>query len=821
MNIHKFVLVWLSGLVLLALALAGSYYLVERNLLLHTVADSLNRSFFSLEREIQNTLQNGRWQDVQAMLDETAAINHSIAELSVSLNGEQIDVSSSRSLRGDTISADYRPVSQLYTGLSADSHSRFKSDFPYFKGAEKRAALLLVRVDEDYVFGRMNQVALYYGAMILALLGVLTLIVFILVRRLLVFPLETITQLARQTNTRIVPCYITEFAELNHALSDSFQSLKDQQHQLQTALDETRYLDGILRTVADINQLLITSKTGQELLERSTARLAQHTGYGLCWIALEQKGYIQVSAVSSAMDEALQVGMTLAAVTNESDNAVGQAFIERRSIVMDHLAQHASIQQSWRLIAERGQYGAFIALPLMSHIHEAPIGILGLYAHQPEGFTPKEIEMLEELAGDIGFAIRAFEQRAQLEYHLTTDPITNLPNRTALVDRLAADFNVMLAIVNIDRFSDINEVYGITIGDGLLASYAQWLSKQIESQNGISLFKVGGDEYVLLFSGWKTLELCRNYLEQLVLASAKETFTINGINILITITIGFAEASDRILEHATAALRLAKINRRSLQLYITPTSKRIQESNIAWYKRIKSAIDESRIVPYFQPIVDNQTREVIKYEALVRLIEQDGSVVGPHAFLDIAKKTRLYGQITQIMIEKTAQVFKNSTLSVSINLSTEDLLNHELADLIEAVILTNHLGQIITFEILESEGIENYAEVSAFVDRFKSLGCRFAIDDFGSGYSNFDHLLKLNVDTLKIDGSLIKNLTHDRNARIFVQHIRDFAQEMGIHTVAEFVANEEIYLQVKALGIDASQGYFFYEPSATLISPKE
>jgi EAL domain-containing protein (putative c-di-GMP-specific phosphodiesterase class I) len=256
-------------------------------------------------------------------------------------------------------------------------------------------------------------------------------------------------------------------------------------------------------------------------------------------------------------------------------------------------------------------------------------------------------------------------------------------------------------------------------------------------------------------------------------------------------------------------------------MYVTPVSRQEQENNIAWYKRIKAAIEESRIVPYFQPIVDNQTRRVIKYEALARLVERDGTVFGPQAFLGIAKKTRLYSHITRIMIEKTAEAFENSHLSVSLNLSTEDLLNNELADMIEKTIMAHHMGQVITFEILESEGIENYAEVSAFVDHFKSLGCRFAIDDFGSGYSNFDHLLKLNIDTLKIDGSLIKILPHDRNARIFVKHIRDFAHEMGIATIAEFVANEEIFVKVKELGIDASQGYFFYEPSAALIATVE
>jgi EAL domain-containing protein (putative c-di-GMP-specific phosphodiesterase class I) len=305
-------------------------------------------------------------------------------------------------------------------------------------------------------------------------------------------------------------------------------------------------------------------------------------------------------------------------------------------------------------------------------------------------------------------------------------------------------------------------------------------------------------------------------LEELIIATQKESFVIEGIEIVLTITVGVARLSDRVLEHATAALKLAKRQRHSLELF-SFESKHEQENNIAWYKRIKEAIEESRIVPYFQPIVDNQSGMIIKYEALMRLIDEDGSVVSPYLFLDIAKKTKLYPELTKIMIEKVVDVFKTSNLPVSLNLSTQDLVNPELADYLERTISDNGVGQLMIFEILESEGIENYSSVSAFVDRFKAIGCHFAIDDFGSGYSNFDHLLKLNIDTLKIDASLIKNLPHDRNAQIFVKHICDFAHEMGINVVAEFVANEEIFKRVKEIGIDASQGYFFYEPSAVLI----
>lgn len=818
MRISKLALIGIIFFGLITTLLSGGFYLLERGLMLHTVADGLNQTLFHLEGELQKALQSPHPEEAQAILDRTVVINDSIANISLSTDGRRINVSSSRALKGNLIQNDeYLPVLKLEEGLLDDRHLMFRSEFHYFVNAQKKDAHVLVRLDEEYVFGQLNELALFYGIGIFLILGLLSTLIFALGRRFLVQPLERVTRHAQEGSSQSEVYFIHEFSELDRTLRESFSSMRHQQLNLQEALDETRYLDGILRTVTDINQLLISAKGVDELMVKSINRLSEHPGYALCWLALEKEGRIEVHAFSTDPTRYLRVGTVMGYGVNiNATDPVLRAFTQSESIAIDHLERHTSTAP-WRFIAELGGYGSFIALPLLPSVHEKPTGVLGLYTYRSDGFDPKEIAMLEELAGDIGFAIRAFIQREQLEYHLTTDPITSLPNRVSLVDSLALDSDVVLAIINIDRFSEINEVYGITIGDGVLAGYAHWLSRVIQSHNGLSLYKMGSDEYVLLFSGWNDIERCREFLEQLIGMSAKEVFVVEEIEIELTITVGMAAQSERILEQATAALKQAKYEHQSIQLYGNTSSRRDQENNIAWYKRIKEAIEESRIVPYFQPIVDNKTAQIVKYEALIRLIDKDGSVIGPYSFLAIAKKTRLYGQLTKIMVEKTIERFKNSTIPVSLNLSTEDLLNTELADYIEATILEYGMGHAVIFEILESEGIENYTEVSAFVDRFKSIGCHFAIDDFGSGYSNFDHLLKLNIDTLKIDGSLIKNLPHDRNARIFVQHIRDFAFEMGINTVAEFVADEEIYAWVKEIGIDASQGYYFYEPSATLI----
>jgi EAL domain-containing protein (putative c-di-GMP-specific phosphodiesterase class I) len=132
--------------------------------------------------------------------------------------------------------------------------------------------------------------------------------------------------------------------------------------------------------------------------------------------------------------------------------------------------------------------------------------------------------------------------------------------------------------------------------------------------------------------------------------------------------------------------------------------------------------------------------------------------------------------------------------------------------MIVATVQESGVGERIIFEILESEGIENFEEVTSFIDRLKAFGCRFSIDDFGTGYSNFIYLLKLNVDYLKIDGSLIQKLAHDENVRKAVTTIHSFAHSIGIQTVAEFVSDEAIYAEVKEIGIDYCQGYYFSEP---------
>ncbi len=819
MKIQHFALWSLGGFFLIIAILSGSFYTIERSGTLRYLSESINQSIFGLEEDIQKSLQTNRMENLQTLLDQTSAIDGMIKTLSLSLDGETIAISSSRSMGGRVIGQHYLPLNQITDKLIKDSHLYYSTEIPYFIGAQKESALLLIELDEAFVFERLNRIAFLYGIVLFLVLGIVALGVLSGVRTFVMIPLVKMTRRAQEQKGENENHFIEELSILDQTLSHSFYSLHVQKADLKEALNEAVYLDSILRTVADINQFLITAKNTDELMSHSCIRLSQHPGYELCFIGLKHGDSLVIEASSDITGEFVSPKMKISNSIEDVNDPNVRAMNESLTVVIEHIERENGAGL-WQFIAEKGQFGSLVSLPLISAVGTPPLGVITLYSKRFEGFELKEIAMLEELAGDIGFAVHSFRAREQLEYHLTTDAITDLPNRFSMVESLANPSVSALAIINIDRFSDINEVYGVGIGDAILTVYAQWLLRQIKPHRNISLFKLGSDEYGLMVTNCHDLHHFMAILEELIISTQKETFSIEGIEVVLTITIGVARNSERVLEHTTAALKQAKKGRRGIELF-TIESKKEQENNVAWYKKLKKAIDEDRIIPYFQPIVDNHTGLIIKYEALIRLLDDEGNVVSPLYFLEIAKKTKLYPELTKMMVEKVIARFKHTSVPVSLNLSTQDLINPELADYLESIIRKNSVAHLMIFEILESEGIENYSSVSEFVDRFKSIGCSFALDDFGSGYSNFDHLLKLNIDTLKIDGSLIKNLPHDRNAQIFVKHICDFAHEMGISVVAEFVANEAIYVQVKAIGIEASQGYYFYEPSASLIEREE
>ncbi|MEA2019569.1 MAG: EAL domain-containing protein [Campylobacterota bacterium] len=409
--------------------------------------------------------------------------------------------------------------------------------------------------------------------------------------------------------------------------------------------------------------------------------------------------------------------------------------------------------------------------------------------------------------------------KSSLLYHelrdLYRDQLTHLPNRNALIKTIDQSKNAaLIALIDIDKFSVLNDLYGETNGDEILVQFSLKIKEYFDSE--YEVYRVGSDRFVVLcvcgdedncLMDFK--KLCHQFSMDINLHGV----TLSDTNIDLNITIGIALSTDKhAFEYAQRAIQKAR--GKYLQILEYDPSQFEQkadfEENIAWVKKIKNGFDNGNFVPYFQPIIDSQTQEVYKYEALIRYIADDGTEVAPYIFLPIAKKAKLFPIIIKVMLNGVIETIKEKNIRVAVNISFDDIVNKQTQQFIFGTLENNkEEAKLLDFEILESEEIEDYNLVKDFIIKVKEFGCTVGVDDFGAGYSNFNMIDELNIDFVKIDGSLIKEVDTKPKQALIVETISQFCKKLGVKTVAEFVSSEDIYITSKNLGIDYMQGWHF------------
>ena len=413
--------------------------------------------------------------------------------------------------------------------------------------------------------------------------------------------------------------------------------------------------------------------------------------------------------------------------------------------------------------------------------------------------------------------LELMESNKKLQTMLYTDSLTQLKNRRALIEEKCKSKGISLALLNIDRFSQINDLYGENFGDKVLIQFSILLQNCLQQFNGYDLYRLGSDEFVIISKNSNAKELSRN-ITHILDKISQTAIEIDDQEILLNITAGISnEIKQQLLPSANMALKAARREGVNLEIYSNSLSLNDEyENNIYWIKEIKEAIKDDRIILFYQPIIDNKKSEAKKFETLIRLIDKDGNIVTPYHFLEIAKKSKLYKELTKIVIKKSFETFKKNDYEFSINLTIDDILDHKITEMIFEMLQKYQLSDRLIFEIVESESIENFKAVGEFIKHVKAYGCRIAIDDFGTGYSNFEHLMKLQADFIKIDGSIIKEITHNKRSELITSVIVAFAKGMNIETIGEYVENEAIHNKLIDLGVNKSQGYYFGEPKPNL-----
>lgn len=403
---------------------------------------------------------------------------------------------------------------------------------------------------------------------------------------------------------------------------------------------------------------------------------------------------------------------------------------------------------------------------------------------------------------------KVIKQQQQIQKQ-TLDQLTGLPNRVKLFDDLEESTNPNIALVNIDNFGEINRFYGFESGNTLLKEFTKTLQYILKSSS-YALYKLDADNLIIFDKEGDVSTFCRTIEETISKIHAHE-FLSELQRITIRISVGIATKKLQILSRAEEALKQARLKNCGW-LLSDERAEEIHLKNFQMLHSLKNAIENDRIVPYYQAIVNVKTRKIEKYESLMRLIDENGKIYTPFFFLEVAKKSKYYPHLTRIMIEKTLFDFAGRKEDFTINLSAEDIEDEGTIAFIKNAISHYPDPSRIIFELTETEAIKDYQIITAFIRTVKRLGVKIAIDDFGSGYSNFAYLAKFNADILKIDGTLIKTITDDNNSYQIVATINDFAKRLGMQTVAEFVFNQETDQIVKALHIDFAQGYYHAEP---------
>jgi c-di-GMP phosphodiesterase len=393
------------------------------------------------------------------------------------------------------------------------------------------------------------------------------------------------------------------------------------------------------------------------------------------------------------------------------------------------------------------------------------------------------------------------------------DEVTHLPTRVKLtqdLEKLQTD--AMMILLYINDFSSFAEHYGSDFVQKMLIKKAKELRRSL-LDNSSTLYRLNINEFAILVTDNNHFNRYLSLLKYSILQNS--VCDIQGYkedNIVVSYSAGISYGVHQILRKANMALHEAFKSMSSYAIYEEDENITIHHRN-----RLKNlciyqeALENDNIIPYFQPLVDAKTNKVVKYEALARIRTRDGSIITPNLFLDVAKEDKTFEYFTRQLFQKIFHIYSKNDIRFSLNVTYENIISSEFINYLENR-LQKYGGERITFEIIESEEILDYKAVAEFITFIKKYGCKIAIDDFGSGYSNFTNLVKLDIDYIKIDGTIIEKLHSDKSVEIMAKSLISFAKATGIGTIAEFVSSEEIMYKVKQLDIDLLQGYYYGAP---------
>lgn len=473
---------------------------------------------------------------------------------------------------------------------------------------------------------------------------------------------------------------------------------------------------------------------------------------------------------------------------------------------------------------------------------ECPLGVINV-TDKANGkpFTDTDMETLTYIANTASIAIHNHlnrirlqsayaetrTQAATLEYQMTHDSLTDLPNRTMLRDRLLQAISAghhekksfALLIMDLNGFKEINDTLGHHNGDMLLQRIRPRLQSVLRKSD--TLARMGGDEFALLLPDRDIKDAASDARK--ILETLEQPFLLEGLSLRISGSIGIVHCPDHgedpnlLIQRAEVAMYMAKNAGDGYKIF-DPEHDPYNPRRLTIISELHHAIDNNQLILYYQPKINIKTRHISGMEALVRWQHPKYDFMPPDQFIPIAEQTGLIKPLTIWVLNEALRQCRDRCdtgieLSVAVNVSTRNLQDTRLPDQISELLETWGVApRLLELEITESAIMSNLETSMEILSRLSAMGIRLSIDDFGTGHSSLAYLKRLPINEIKIDKSFIKDIASDDKNIPIVQATIDLGHRLGLTVVAEGIENEEICHRLGNLGCDVGQGYLISPP---------
>jgi len=593
------------------------------------------------------------------------------------------------------------------------------------------------------------------------------------------------------------------------------------------AEEKIQRLNRVHAVLSGINTAIVRIRDRQKLFTEACRIVVEEGQLRMAWIGLlSPDGKVIIPQASAGYEAGYLHLREFSLLTDDPDKsaASGQAIHTRRPVIRNNIARESTRLSLKKDALDRG-YNSIASFPLI--VSDAAIGVISLYASEPDFFDEDEIKLLIELASDISFAMEFIENENRLNYLAYHDPLTGLTNRASLHQRLVETITgngnskdpFSLVLININNFRNINYTLGHHNGDELIRLVARRLKQTVWDSDTVAC--LGGDDFALLLPRLANKDHIGLVITK-ILQSFQHAFTLSDIPINVEAALGIAlypdhgENADLLWQHADIALRQAKELHKT-HMYYEPTFDHYNPQQLALMGELRKAIDYNQLVLHYQPKIDLKMDRVVGVEALVRWQHPEQGMIYPDQFIPLVENTGLIDPLTiWVMANACRQVhfWRNNgyPLDLSVNLSARNLQNPALKD--EILDLTNSSRfpiKHLTLEITESAIMVDPENATEVLAELRAAGMVISVDDFGTGQTSLTYLKELPISKMKIDKSFVMDFKNPRNYAI-VRSAIELGHNLGLSVTAEGIEDEHAFLALKDLGCDRGQGYYISKP---------